>query len=166
MLTNEDLMEFVADLRGDDVSSRAIALDTLWQLPSGDARILPYLEHLLHDKTLCLLGIPYIYGEIRWLAAHALVAERSKLAIGEPVELRNVVRPIDGKGFSRARKAANLARGRGGVMGVLESLAILRDMGHLAVYDLSLEPKVESVSFEMASTMRHEKLGQLALVPA
>lgn len=166
MLTNQDFMEFVEDLMGNDVSSRAIALDALWQYPSGDARILPYLERLLHDKALCLMGIPYIYGEIRWLAAHALVAERSKLAIGEPVELRNVVRPIDSKGARRARKAANLARGRGGVEGVLERLEILRDMGYLAVYDLCLEPKVESVGVEIASMIRHEKLGQLALVPA
>jgi hypothetical protein len=163
MLTNEDLKVVVKHLTGDDISLRAIALEDFWQYPSGDARIIPYLERLLHDKTLCLMGIPYIYGEIRWLAAHALMAERSKLGIGEPVELRNVVRPIDGKAFSRARKAANLARGRGGVTGVLESLQILRDMGHLAVYDLCLEPKVESVGAEMALTLTTNLLDFAAL---
>lgn len=139
MLTNEDFTDLVEDLNSKDVSLRAVALETFWKFPSKDKRVLPYLQHLLHDKTLCLLGIPYIFGEIRWLAAQALFAEQQALGIYEPVRLQNLVRPINMAGYSKARKAANITL-RGGIEGVLENLAILRDMGCLPTYDLILWP--------------------------
>jgi hypothetical protein len=137
MLTNQEFMKFTQQLRSDDLSRQTATLKAFAQFPSRDARILPYLERLLYDKTPCILGFPLIFGEVRWLAAQALAAERAALGINERISLQNVVRPIDTKGYTQARKAAQVDF-RGGVEGILENLAILRDMGHLPMYDLEL----------------------------
>lgn len=139
MLTNEEFTTFVEDMTKGDLSLRVAGLKVLWKRPSADERVLPYLEPLLHDKTPCLLGIPYIFGEVRWLAAHALAAERKRQGIRQVVRLKNVVKPIDTAGIMRAEYAANI-EGQGDIEGLLESLAILRDMGYLPVYDLYLPP--------------------------
>ena len=64
MLTDQEFTELVEDMNRGQVSLLAAALKDLWRYPSADERVLPYLEERLHDKTPCLLGIPYIFGEI------------------------------------------------------------------------------------------------------
>ncbi len=142
MLTNEDLTELIEDMNSKEVSKKAATLRAFSKLPSGDQRVLPHLEYLLHDKTPCVLGYPYIFGEARWLAAHALAAERAVQGIRKPVRLKNGVRPIDTAGIIEAEHLAQI-NGRGGVEGLLQSLAILRDMGSLPIYDLILWPQPE-----------------------
>jgi hypothetical protein len=124
---------------------------------------LPYLEELLDDKTPCLLGLPFVYGEIRWLAAQALAAEREAQGMTEPVYLENIVRPIYTDGISKAEREAGVEF-KWGVEGVLENLAILRDMGYLPMYDLELWPRPTQ---KMAlSTQSEQKGRQMELVPA
>ena len=137
MLTTEEFPEIIEDLIGSDVSMKAALLRVLWQHPSADERILPYLSRLLYDKSPCLLSIPSLFGEIRWLAAHALAAERAVLGIQKPVCLRQVVKPLDTGGIVRAEYAAGI-KPRGGVDGLLVNFAILNDMGYLPLYDLDL----------------------------
>lgn len=140
MLSKQEFTEFVEDINSEDLSLVVATLNDLRDYPSADRRVLPYLERLLEDKRPCLLAIPYIFGEIRWLAAKALLAEREALGIGEPVRVLNVVQPIDMKGYAKARRAANISI-QGGVEGVCENLAMLRDMGYLPMYDLILWPQ-------------------------
>ncbi len=140
MLTDQDFTEFMESLTGPDTSLRGITLRALWQLPTGDKRLLPYLEELLDDKTACLLGLPFIYGEIRWLAAQALAAEREAQGMTEPVYLQNIVKPIYTNGISKAESEAGIEF-KWGVEGVLENLPILRDLGYLPMYDLELWPR-------------------------
>lgn len=141
MLTDQEFTELLEDLASEDPSFRAVTLEVLWQFPSADPRVLPYLERLLHDKAPCLLGIPYVFGEIRWFAAHALAAERGALGITEPVRLQNVVRPAETRDIMKAEYEAGI-EGRGGVEGLLADLAILRDMGYMPMIDLNLLPPV------------------------
>ena len=162
-LTDQEFTELVEDLTGDNFSLRVATLQVLWEEPSGDKRILPHLERFLHDKTPCLLGVPYIFGEIRWLAAQALAAEREVQGMTEPVYLQNIVKPIYTEGISLAEKAAGVEF-KWGVEGVLENLAILRDMGYLPMYDLELWPRR---SQEMGSAIgTQKKARQLEFVPA
>ena len=79
MLNNDELQELVEDLHSEDLSMRVATLETLQKYPSSDERVLQYIEALLDDKTLCVLMLPYRFGEIRWLAAQALAAERASL---------------------------------------------------------------------------------------
>ena len=140
MLSKQEFTEFVEDISSRDWSLIVATLEDLRDYPSADKRVLPYLERLLDDKTPGLLAIRYIFGEIRWLAAKALLAEREALGIREPVVVPNVVRPIDTRGVMRAANAANIGI-RGEVEGVLETLAIARDMGHVPMSDLILYPQ-------------------------
>jgi hypothetical protein len=139
MLTDQEFSEFVEDMTVENISKKAAMLRAISKLPSADKRVTLYLERLLHDTTPCLLGIPYIFGEIRWLAAKALAAEREALAIRETVRLQNVVRPLNTMGIMRAADAANV-RVRGGVEGLLETLGKLQEMDKLPLYDLYLPP--------------------------
>lgn len=142
MLTASEFREFFEDISSEELSIRVATLKVFRDDPSSDERVLPYLEHLLHDKTPCVLAIPYIFGEVRWLAAHTLAAEREALGIMKPVHLPNVLKPIDTTEYGKARNTANI-RGRGGVEGVLENIAFLRDMGYLPLYNLKLSYWIE-----------------------
>lgn len=137
MLSDKELQELLEDLYSENLSMRVAVLKDLEQYPSGDTRVLSYLEALLDDKTPCVVSIPYLFGEIHWLAAHALAAERKVLGIKEPVSLKGIVRPLDTEEFDALRKVAGI-EDRGGVEGVLESFSTLREMGRLPVYDLEL----------------------------
>jgi len=137
MLTDQELSEVIEELTSSDASFRCIMLRVLWESPAADERILPYLSYLLHDKSPCLLAIPYRFGVIRWLAAQALAAERAALGILEPVRLQNVVPPLSTGDVIAAEYEAGI-NGRGGVEGVLESIGILNEMGYLPRYDLEL----------------------------
>ena len=162
MLTNEEFREVVKYLTSQEVGLRIAALKDLWQFPSADPRILPYLEHLLYDKAPCILGYPYVFGEVRWLAARALAAERAALGISEPVQLPSVVRPAETMDIMRAADAANF-RLRGGVDGLVADLAILRDMGYMPMVALHLVPSVKP-SAKQAPAI--EPFHQPELVPA
>ena len=169
MLTDQDFSELTEDLRSEDLSLRVATLKAFRKLPSGDPRILPHLERLLQDKTPCVLGYPYIFGEVRWLAAHALAAERAALGINQPVRVQNVVKPINTAGIAYAEEVANVEF-KGGVEGVLENLAILREMGYLSLIDLDFlpfdkypcPPKTQVFSVNGAQQISH----QPELVPA
>lgn len=165
-MTDQDFAEFVEDMMNGDITLRGASLRALSKLPTGDERFLPYLEQLLYDKTPCVLGIPYIFGEIRWLAAHALAAEREVQGILTPVRLQNVVRPIYTAGISEAEEAAGVEF-KWGVEGVLENLPILRDMGYLPMYDLNLSPSPKSLLVSAPSpTPIEPRPRQLEFVPA
>ena len=137
MLTNQEFNEFVEDITSQDLSIRVATLRVFWDYPSADERVLPYLERLLNDKTPCLLGHPYIFGEIRWLAAHALATQRAILGIQTPIHLPDVVDPVDTADIIHAERLAHIDGGAG-VEGLLKSFAILRDREYLPLYDLHL----------------------------
>ena len=88
MLNHGEFQELVEDLHSKELSMRVATLKTLQKYPSGDERVLQHIEALLDDKTLCVLMLPYRFGEIRWLAAQALAAERASLGNEEPVRLQ------------------------------------------------------------------------------
>ena len=154
MLTEEEYPEIIADLTGNNTSIKSDLLRVLCQHPSADRRILPYLSRLLYDKSPCLLSIPYLFGEIRWLAAHALAAERAALGIQKPVSLRQVVKPLDTGDIVRAEYAAGI-KPRGGVDGLLINFGILNDMGgYLPHYDLNLSYWIEEQRDEVPKQER------------
>ncbi len=159
MLTHQEFTEFVKDITSGDLSLIIVTLEDLWRFPAADERVLPYLEQLLHDKSACLLGIPYIFGEVRWLAAKVLASERAALGINRLVYVPNVVRPVDTMEILAAEHDANI-KGRGGVEGLIESLALLRDMGYLPRIDLYLSP-LGNASLNGADVRERYQLGRV-----
>jgi hypothetical protein len=138
MLTLKEFTELLEDMNSNEFSLLVASLRDLWRYPSADPRVLPYLEERLNDKTPCILGYPYIFGEIRWLAAKALAAERAALGINEPVRVR-VVRPAETRDIIQGEYEAGI-EARGGVEGLLENLALARDMGYMPMIELELWP--------------------------
>lgn len=152
MLSDREFQELVEDLYTKDISMRVAALRTLCEEPSEDERILPHLEALLTDTTPCVVMLPYRFGEIRWLAAHALAAELTRLGRSKPIRLQGVVRPLDTEEFVAIRDSAGI-KGRGGVDNVLETLPTLYEMGRLPLYDLELVPAPKKKSLSNQKTI-------------
>ncbi|MFI9817836.1 hypothetical protein [Saccharothrix variisporea] len=137
MLTDDELHEIVDMLNASDAHRRTTMLGVLAQDPSGDSRLLPAVEALLADDTPDLISIPMLFGEVRWLAAHALAAERRAAGVPTAVELPGVPEPLTSDELSNLVDRAGLPR-RGGVDGMLTSFAALRERGLLPVTDLRL----------------------------
>jgi len=53
------------------------------------------------------------------------------------VRLHHLVKPLDTAGIGRAEEEAGID-GKGGIEGLLETFAILNDMGYLPLYSLNL----------------------------
>lgn len=64
MLTDQEFTDLLEDMNSNEFSLQVASLRDLWRYPSADARVLPYLEERLNDKTPCILGYPYIFGEM------------------------------------------------------------------------------------------------------
>lgn len=91
---DEDFQVFLESIQNDNPRERIIICKIIHGKPTGDKRVLSYLEAVLKDDEVGLLMTPYAYGEVRIAAAFALQAERQALGITEPVVLRQVPRPL------------------------------------------------------------------------
>ncbi len=94
-----------------------------------------HLERLLKDTNLCILSIPYLYGEVRYLAAYALWSEYRLMGISESISLADVVIPLDYTSIWRLAESVDDVREDGPV---LEVLGALRDRGLVPVVDIAL----------------------------
>lgn len=141
MLNDDDLRAVEASLADADPAERAAMLAVLRDNPTGDARLLPPIEALLADTTPCLMQVkPFVFCEVRWLAAHALAAERAARGIGVPVEIDGVVPPVAGDDIPTVEPEAYAGgRRRAGVEGHLEAFALAREWGLLPRADLRLQ---------------------------
>lgn len=95
MMTDDDFEFFVECIKHEDPQERVYALKRRRDVPSGDPRVLEHLEAALEDKTVCMLGLPPTFGEMRYLAAQALAAERSAQEIDEAVVLEDLPEPLN-----------------------------------------------------------------------
>lgn len=95
MLTDDDFQFFVECIQHEDPEERVFALSRRRDVPSGDPRVLQYLETALEDRTVWKLGLPATYGELRYLAAQALTAERKLQQIDTPVIIEAMPEPLN-----------------------------------------------------------------------
>lgn len=102
MYSDEDFEWFEKEMRStDDTNNLALTLKTCADRPGADPRVLAHLQRFLDDYRPCLVMIPYHFGEIRWLAVRAIVAERRALEMNEPFRIKKLRRPLDTTGVSR-----------------------------------------------------------------
>lgn len=134
-LSDEDLAYTLEALTGDDAERCAIALRVLSDAPAGDERLLAPIEALLDDRRPCLIQIPFVYAEIRWLAAQALAAERGLLGIDAPVHLE-AIEPLTTNALAEAEERAGV-RGHGSA---LERFAQLQEIEALPIVQLDIGP--------------------------
>jgi hypothetical protein len=137
MLSQDDFESLSSGLREGQPQERVYALRSIIEGPTRDTRLLPQLEALLKDDTPCVVSLPYLFGEVRWLAAHALASERASLGQVTPVQLKAVPRPQEMNALALLAQQHGIQH-RGGVPGMLELFALLRQQGLLPVVDLTL----------------------------
>jgi hypothetical protein len=126
----EDQRYVLEQLRSNDAATRARMLRVIAAQPSPDHELLKACERLLEDTEVCLLTIPYSFGEVRWAAADAVAELRGALGMQEPVLLSNTFTPCKTDDVARLARAASIPI-KGGVDGVLETLRELVATDHV-----------------------------------
>jgi hypothetical protein len=138
-MQESELEALIAALTSNDAEERATALRVGMQNPGGDLRLLPYLEALLEDRTPAVVSIPLLFGEVRWLAAQALLAERIANGDDTPIYVQAVVRPQTSDDLVRIAGEAGV-QSSGGLAGSLELFGALNRRGYLPRYDIAENP--------------------------
>jgi len=107
--TESDLNWYLETLESANTKDIAGALSTIaafdaklqpQPIPTGNDKIVKYLEQLVEERQWCCLGMgisfihSFAYGELRWLAARLLACEYAYASIDKPIILKDVVQPI------------------------------------------------------------------------
>lgn len=117
MISHAEAAELAAELAVPEVGARVAMLWVLVEDPTGHPVVRAAVEALLDDRRAAMLQAPIQIGEVRWLAAHALAAERKAAGIDDPVRLTDVIGPValtdlPGHGTPLARFEQGRAAGR------------------------------------------------------
>lgn len=135
-----DVSYFLGRLKSANLEERAITLSTLKAHPIADERVAAALELLLDDRGICVLQLPYQFGEIRWQAAHALAAVRHALGKTGTINLAAVPGPInlaDLAVMASEQKVPQAPKGSVVEQSIFEFDA-LRKVNALPLYDVAL----------------------------
>jgi hypothetical protein len=146
MLDEKEFQSVIKVLQSTDVFNKSHMLQELMEDPCNDERILPYLEELATDKTPCIVSIPYQFGEIRWLAIHALVEEKKILGIKDPVQFNGVGMILRTEEVFKFERKYNIKTTASGREASMQAYGILRDMGKVPLVDITLnhpDPKIK-----------------------
>jgi hypothetical protein len=138
MSFDDETAELLKDLAGSDPDMRVIALQDLARYPSRISEVIAAVRQLIEDRTPAVISIPYVFGEVRWVAAYALAAELKAQGIRESVSIQDIPKPIGINGLGPLEQQAGT--GSGGLDGSRRSYAELRDRGFLKTTSLTLNP--------------------------
>lgn len=136
--TNEDFNNFTKTISEGKVNHIIATLKNKTVAPSGDPRLIPILEGLCADKRIAQIDIPFRYGEIAYLAAFALCAEKHKCNMEGKIRITTAV-PLD------ENAVIELTEHHGviippGISGITLAIQTLAEMGMLPQIILELDP--------------------------
>jgi protoheme ferro-lyase len=98
-------------LESNDRKRLMISLHSISARPTGDERVIPYLEKLLEDRRVISSPPPHFrYMEIRFVAAMALAFELDTQERYQSFVLKNTFRPLQAGDISWLAKQANISR--------------------------------------------------------
>lgn len=106
---------------------RVETLKQIAEAPIVDARLLAAAEQLLNDREICLVQIPYRFGEVRFFAADAVGALRRLGGDARPVILTDTFYPLTSDDVGNYATAAGVETTNSGIEGVIETLRELRE---------------------------------------
>jgi hypothetical protein len=129
MFTEDDFLFFEECMTSDVPNDRKFAMMLRKNEPSGDPRVLPYLESALEDRTVLRVWIPITYGEVRVIAAYALAAERAAQGIDEPVEMGDMPAPLHTDVLGKLEVEHGITNSLSGDESGIMSYCTLRDLG-------------------------------------
>lgn len=125
--------DIIAHLEGNDVRARVEVLRMLEVPGRLGPRIRAAVEALLEDRSIGALTIPYLYGEVRVLAAAVLAAADHELGVDTPRRLRAPAL-YSSTELLELGQAAGLSPG----LRTEELFAKLRDLGVIRERDLAI----------------------------
>lgn len=137
MVNSAERSEILTMLRAPDVEERVAILKDLIYEPTGDAQVRAAVGSLLDDRSACIVQIPLLIGEVCWLAAHALAAERSAAHITEAVQVNAVVRPMEAGELAELALTTSDIEAR--QLSLLDWFEKLRTMGQLSTMNLEIK---------------------------
>lgn len=108
MSEQDDVAFWIGQLASVDARVRVRSLQAIAEHPVADLTLLAACETLLGDRELCLLKIPYRYGEVRIVAADAVAALRERIGITQPVVVSEAFMPLTTDDVARFARAAGL----------------------------------------------------------
>ena len=121
MSEEDDVAYWLARLSSTNPRARVETLKQIAEAPVANERLLASAEQLLDDRELCVVQIPYRFGEVRIFAADAVAALREKLGKPEPVVLADTFFPLTTDDVGKYAAAAGMQLGAG-TEGVIETL--------------------------------------------
>lgn len=138
---------FLERLTNGDARDRVLALNALAGRPRADERLLAACERLLDDRAITVLGIPYEFGEVRWVAADAVASMRGLMGRTDAVVVEDVFAPVSARNVEQLAIEAGVAPStRGGIEGDIETLERAAAAGKLPRRRIKREPLVPSRS--------------------
>lgn len=129
-MTVSDVDYLIEKLGSPNPTDRVRALQAIIREPIASPALLTATEKLLHDRELCVLQIPYLFGEIRIIAAEAVAAIRVQLGIKGLVEVPDAFPALKHDDVARLAEEAGLDIGTGNE-GTLAALRTLLAMGRV-----------------------------------
>lgn len=133
----DDTDGILALLVDPDPRSRVFMLQELADSPTGLIQVLPRLETLMSDTEVTVLGRPFVVGEVRWVAARALAAERRIQGVEEPVAVIAIPMPLGTESIATLAETCGLRLG-GGIEGLVAAYLTLRERHRVPTTDLNL----------------------------
>lgn len=141
MADEHDVAFEVQELRSPDPRARANMLRNLLREPTLDRRVLEACEQLLDDKTITLLSIPFRFGEIRYVAAQAVLLLRHRMGNAEPVVVTGAVPPLSGNDIGRLATEAGIEDPGSGVEKYIALMEKLVAAGKAPAHDVYFNPR-------------------------
>ncbi len=122
-------------LNSDVANERARGLLWLSTAPDKSEEVVTRVEELLEDHSAAMIGVPYLFGEIRFLAAQALAVVRARMGNPELVKITDCPRTVTDRRIGSYAEPYDLKPMSG------EKLyAALRDLGALPTRDYVFDP--------------------------
>ncbi|MBN8594516.1 MAG: hypothetical protein J0M33_22350 [Anaerolineae bacterium] len=136
--TNEEFVSFSEDINGGSLDDIVVCLKVRSDNPSGDPRVVPILEKFCSDKRIAWIDIPTRYGEIAYLAAFALCAEKHACKLEGKIRVSTLVplTRIDVVEMAQLH-GVTIPHGVHRFEGAMQTLA---EMGKLSQMVLELDP--------------------------
>jgi len=104
----EDVAFWMGQLASTDARARVRTLQAIAENPVADRTLLAACEESLDDREVCLIQIPYRFGEVRIVAADAVAALREKLGIAQPVVVTEAFMPLTTDDVARLARSAGV----------------------------------------------------------
>jgi hypothetical protein len=144
MLATEDKIYIISALgKESSHSTRISVLKELWLSPPDAPELIDFIKPWCSDETLCVYSQPYMFAEVGWLAANALLAISSltsrKTQKDHKVEMFELAKPLSTDEIVEIAHSIDLPVA-GGLQGISDAWRTLHQAGKLPRINFVIDP--------------------------